>query len=254
MSENRKPLDYFQKASIYDLLACYYKYTNPAMHVYFYQKHLNSLNKALQMTNTSSFPQMYRPAGQAAVRVIHAAPGAPNVDVYVNGNKLLADFPYKKLSEYMPIPAGKYQIDIYPAGNMTETLISKKVTVEPGKSYTLAVIKSDKFLRLLSFSNDPRVPAGETKVRFIHLSPDAPAVDIAVKNGDVVFSNVSYRQTTDYLGLTPMTVDLEARVAGSKNIVLPLPGLRFSPNEAYTVFAVGYAKEEPVLEAIVAKD
>ena len=247
--DEKKRMDYFQKAAIYDLLACYYKYTNPAMHVYYYQKHLKSLNKGVQFMN-----QMNRPAREARVRVIHAAPGAPNVDIYVNGQKVLTDFPFKHVSDYLSLAPGKYQIDVYPTGNMTESVISKKISVESGRSYTLAAIHSEKFLRLLAIPTDSNVPANETKIRFVHLSPDAPAVDIAVKNGDVVFPHISYRKTSSYLGLTPMTVDLEARVAGTKDVALSLPKMRFEPNRSYTLFAVGYAQGEPALEVITVPD
>ena len=43
-------------------------------------------------------------------------------------------------------------------------------------------------MRLLVFENQPRVPINESKVRFIHLSPDTPPLDIAVKDRDVDFS------------------------------------------------------------------
>ncbi len=108
-------------------------------------------------------------------------------------------------------------------------------------------------MQLLPYLDDPTVPSGETKVKFIHLSPDAPAVDIAVKGGDVIFPDISFKQATDYLGLTPMTVNLEARVAGSKNSVLSVPNVKLSPNQAYTIVAVGLANGTPELEALLLK-
>ncbi|WJV28303.1 DUF4397 domain-containing protein [Rossellomorea sp. AcN35-11] len=185
------------------------------------------------------------------VRILHAVPDAPNVDVYVNGNRVLRDVAFKDVSDYLTLPAGKYHIDIYPAGTSVTTVISKKVKIDPGKVYTLAATGTVKKLQLLPFIDDPTVPSGETKVKFIHLSPDAPAVDIAVKGGDVIFPRVSFKEASDYLGLTPMTVNLEARVAGSKNSVLSVPNVKLSPNQAYTIVAVGLANGSPELEAIL---
>lgn len=253
MSTKRNHHDYFEKAAMYDLLAMYYKYIDPTTHMMYYQKHLKYMHKAIQSYRTDMMPGTNMGGAQPArVRVLHAAPGAGNVDIYVNGNRILRDFPFKQSSNYLSLPAGKYQIDIYPAGNMVSTVISKKVTVEGGRFYTLAAIgQPEKQLRLLAYEDEPRVPAGEAKVRFIHLSPDAPAVDIAVKNRDVIFPNVSYKQATNYLGLSPMTVDLEARVAGTNNVALSLPGVQLRPNEVYTIVAVGLLSGEPELETIV---
>ncbi|WP_044022124.1 DUF4397 domain-containing protein [Bacillus sp. SG-1] len=242
---HREP--YLQKAAMYDLLSMYYKYSDPRLHIHYYHKHLKNMQKAIYGTRDR---QQSRPA---QVRVLHAVPDAPNVDVYVNGTKALGNLAFKDISEFMALPAGKYHIDIYPAGTSVSTVISKRVTVESGKIYTLAAVGKGNKLQLLPFITDPFVPSGETKVRFIHLSPNAPAVDIAVKKGDVIFPKVSFKQATDYLGLTPMTVNLEVRAAGTKDVALALPNVALKPNQAYTIFAVGLLGETPELEVLMVK-
>lgn len=240
---------YFEKASMYGLLADYYKYSNPTLHIYYYKKHVNNLQKAISMQRSDINPDDQQ--SPAKVRVLHAAPDAPNVDVFVNGTRILKDFPYKKVTDYLTLPKGKYQIDIYPTGNLVSTLVSRKVEVDTGKSYTLATTGDRKNIRLLAFEDQTNVPDGEAKLRFIHLSPDTPSVDIAVKNGDVVSPNVAYRKATNYLGVTPMTVDLEARLAGTKTVALSLPNVQLQPNTAYTIYAVGFANGSPTLEALI---
>jgi len=77
-------------------------------------------------------------------------------------------------------------------------------------------------------------------VRFVHLSPDAPAVDIAVTGGGVVFGDVAFRE---FLGFTPLdagTYNLEVRLAGTPTVVLPLPGITLEAGKIYTVFARGF--------------
>ncbi|KPL59858.1 DUF4397 domain-containing protein [Rossellomorea vietnamensis] len=241
--------DYLTKAAMYDLLSGYYKYSDPSMHVHYYQKHLKYMRLAMQAQRAD----MTTSAQPSYVRVLHAVPDAPNVDVYVNGNRVLRDVAFKDVSDYLTLPAGKYHIDVYPAGTSVTTVISKKVKIDPGKIYTLAAVGTLNKMQLLPYLDDPTVPVGETKVKFIHLSPDAPAVDIAVKGGDVIFPDISFKQATDYLGLTPMTVNLEARVAGSKNSVLSVPNVKLSPNQAYTIVAVGLANGTPELEALLLK-
>lgn len=247
MSKERNHQELLQKAAMYDLLSCYYKYSNPTMHTAYYQKHLKYMHKAVQ----SMHHDMITRNTPARVRVLHASPDAPNVDVYVNENRVLQNFPFKEVSDYLSLPAGKYQIDIYPAGDMVNNVLSRKVAIEGGKQYTVAAADTVKKLRLITLVDEPFVPTGETKVRFVHLSPDAPAVDIAVKNGDVIFSNVAFKQVSKYLPLMPMTVDLEVRLAGTKTVVLPLPALTFRANQVYTAVAVGFADGEPSLEALV---
>jgi len=179
---------------------------------------------------------------------------SPNVDVYVNGSRVIKDLAFKQVSHNLPLKAGKYHIDIYPAGNMVESVLNKNITVEEGNSYTLTTIDSVKKMRLLVFLNQPEVPVNEAKVRFIHLSPDSSTLDIAVKDRDVIFPMVSYKQATEYLGLTPMTVDLEVRAAGSKNILLPLPKVSFKPNKSYTIVFLGQLTGSPEFQYISIED
>jgi hypothetical protein len=122
--------------------------------------------------------------------------------------------------------------------------------VVQGITYTFAALNSDGKTTFLTVSDDEMVPPGETKVRFLHLSPTAPKVDIAVKKGDVIFSDLEFRSVTNYLPLTPMTVDLEIRLAGTKDVVLPINRVNVKPDLAYTIAVVGLPGETPRLEAI----
>jgi hypothetical protein len=75
----------------------------------------------------------------------------------------------------------------------------------------------------------------------VHLSPNAPAVDVAVTGGPVLFANKAFK---DYSAFTPVdagTYDLEVRLAGQATVVLPLPGITLQAGKIYTVFARGFA-------------
>ena len=246
MSGNRNHSDYLQRAAMYDLLAHNVKYSNPNLHMQYYLKHLKYMNKAMMVRN----PQQT----EGRVRFLHASPDAPDVDIYINGEMKVKKLPFRVASNYLALKPGKYHIDIYPTGNSVDSVLNKKITVEPGMTYTLAIIDTVKKLRMLPYLNQPQVPPNESKIRFLHLSPDTGALDIAVKDRDVVFPNISYKQATEYLGIMPMTVDLEGREAGTKNVVLSMPKAKFRPNETYTIVMIGHSKGEPALQTMILKD
>lgn len=74
--------------------------------------------------------------GKAKVRVVHGAPGAPAVDVYVTApgasldgvTPVLANVPYKAASDYLTVDAGEYQVRVTVAG--TQTVAIDTGTVE----------------------------------------------------------------------------------------------------------------------------
>lgn len=253
MPDKKNKQEYLEKAAAYDMMANYYKYLDPNLHINYYKKHLQYLNKALQLSRVQYATEAMSGQPHAKIRFLHASTDAPNVDVYINSIKIFKNLPFKEVSNYLSLPSGKYHIDLYPTDNMVSTILNKRITVEAGQSYTLPIIGDENKLRLLSFSDQPNVPHGETKVRFIHLSANTPPVDIAVVKGDVVFSKIPYKQSTSYLGLSPMTVDLEIRETGTKQALFPLHNIQFKANEVYSIVAIGLHQGEPSFETLILK-
>lgn len=92
-------------------------------------------------------------------------------------------------------------------------------------------------------------------MRFLHASPDAPAVDIAVSDGPVLFGNVPFSEARDYIDVPGNTmVTLEVRLAGTDTVVKSFPGVMFRPGTYYTVYAIGLAGGSPALDALVTED
>ena len=102
--------------------------------------------------------------------------------------------------------------------------------------------------------NNTAPAAGKAHVRFVHASPDAPAVDIAVKGGPVLFSNIAFKGVGAYTPVAAGTYDLEVRPAGKMDVVLAVPGVKLEDGAVYTVFAMGLAGGEPALTAVPSVD
>lgn len=240
---DKKISELVEKSAKYDQLAASFKYTDPNQHIFYYLKHLKNMNKALQLLHMQSLES------KGNLRFIHGWPDNSKIDLYLNDKKYLTDFSYKDISEYIELLPGSYQIDIFTSEENSKKKASEKIIIQAGFSYTSVMVNKH---TLFSYLNDSKVPQGESKIRFLHLSSDAPIVDIAVKNRDVVFPCLSYFHTTEFLGLTPMTIDLEIREVGSKSVICPIPKAHFRANEAYTILLVGIQKEK--VEAIPIKE
>jgi hypothetical protein len=84
-------------------------------------------------------------------------------------------------------------------------------------------------------------------VRFFHFSPNAPAVDIAVTGGPVLFSNRKFNDQSTNAALTAFTplnagtYNLEVRLAGTSTVALSIPNVTLAAGKIYTVFAKGFA-------------
>ena len=88
--------------------------------------------------------------------------------------------------------------------------------------------------------------AGKAHVRFVHLSPDAPAVDVALDGGAVVFGDYTFKEASAFTPLDAGTYDLEVRLAGGSTVALDLDPITLEAGKIYTVWARGSAATPPV--------
>ena len=204
---------------------------------------------ALLTTSVTAF------AAGPRVRVIHASPDAPAVDVWVDGAKAFSDASFKDATAYAPLTAGEHKVQVVPAGQTEPAVIDATLTLAEGKDYSVAAVGLLADIEPLVLEDNNAAPAaGKAHVRFVHASPDAPAVDIAVKGGPVLFSNVPFKGVGDYTPVDAGTYDLEVRLAGTDTVVLPLPGVKLDAGTVYTAWAMGLAAGEPALTAVLTVD
>jgi hypothetical protein len=201
-------------------------------------------------------------ASSVRLRVIHASPDAPSVDVLVNDSlRAFQDVVFNEITDYATVPAGFYNAKVVPTGGGPgSAVIDADVNLLYYSSYTVVAVDTlNKIAPLvLQDLNDPSLlllAPGSARVRFVHASPDAPAVDIKVVGGPKLFSNVSFKGVGDYVRVPAGRVDLEVRLAGTDTVVLTIPGVEFKSGTAYTALATGLAfASTPTLGAIVAVD
>ncbi len=177
---------------------------------------------------------------RARTMFVHASPDAPAVDILVGSYKKVADgLAFPSNTRYVPVRSGERRVRVNVAGTST-TVIDAQVPFAARRNYSIFAINKVASIEPLVLDDDLTRPApGKTHVRFIHLSPDAPAVDVAVQGGPVVFASKSFKGYTPFTPLPAGTYDLEVRVAGTSTVALSLPGVRFKKGRIYTVFAKG---------------
>jgi hypothetical protein len=157
---------------------------------------------------------------EAFVRVVHASPDAPNVDVWVDGETVLTDVPFTAVSDYLPLPAGTYNVQVTATGS-TDAVIDADLTLEAGTSYTVAATGLLADIAPVVLADD-RMPAdGQAKLRVFHASPSAPAsVDVAVTDGPVLVESLAFGEATNYVSVDPGTYPLQVRAAGEPEAAL----------------------------------
>ncbi|MFC3885183.1 DUF4397 domain-containing protein [Bacillus songklensis] len=190
---------------------------------------------------------------ESMVRIVHASPDTPSVDIYLNDEQVVSEASFSDVSDYLSVPEGTNTVDIYASGTkgQKDPVLSASVNVKGGMTYTLAAANTLQNLELEVLEDDMGITRGKAKIRVSHFAPDAPAVNVGVKNGDVLFNNLAFKQTTEYKELKPNTYDLTVTTADGNQLELDLSGTRLAENTVYTVLAISTGDQ---LEALILED
>ena len=199
--------------------------------------------------------------GDAEVRVGHLSPDAPAVDVYVgaepgSGDPAIAGLTYPNFApnaggDYLSLPSGAYDVAVTPAGGIAQVIDVDGLALDPNKDYTILAVGElnpegdEPGIQALPLvdngDGDPALPPrSKTLVRFVHASPDAGAVDIAV-DGTVVLSGVTFATASRYLKVAPGERTVEILKDGAAVLTIPAT---LTAGTKITAYVIGNATPE----------
>lgn len=194
----------------------------------------------------------------ADIRLVHASPDAPNVDVIVNDNfasPAFTNLPFTGVTDYASLPSATYNFKVVPTGANTPVVINIDLPIDETKDYTAAATGVLASITPVLYEDDNTIYPNLASVRFIHLSPNAPEVDIQLAGGGgVLFDDIAFQESGGYIQVPGGTYDLEVVLSASGTKVLDLPGIAVSNGTVYTAYAMGLAGGEPALGAVISVD
>lgn len=183
------------------------------------------------------------------LRVVHASPDAPAVNVSVDNETVLSDVPFGAVSDYLSLQAGTYNVTIAAAEDPDTVVFEGEVTLDPASVTTVAAsgeISEDaatSFEPVFFDDNAVEPGANESALSVVHLSPDAPTVDVTAADGDVVLAdNVSFQNASDYVTVPAgdYTVEIRAATEDNDGEVVTTVDASLENGTAYSAMAVGY--------------
>ncbi len=213
--------------------------------------------------------------GDAKVRVAHASPDAPNVDVFIDDEKVLADVPYTTVSGYLELPADTYEVTVAAASDAedpddADTVVFQDDVTFEDEDYTVAAIGeldpevSDEEFRVAIYEDRLGVLDDDTgRVRVVHASPDAPAVDVRVVDDDgetvlTLAEDIEFGEAAEFVEAEAGTYSVAVFPAGADDdldeAVFGPTDVEVRDGEVLTVFAMGFITEDeaPEFELVTA--
>src|SRR5215213_8729825 len=181
----------------------------------------------------------------ATVRVIHASPGAPEVDVLLDGQPLLEHVAYGTASDYLAITPEEHRLQVVPTGQTADAaVVDETLDAAPGGAYLLAVFGSLNDIGGDVYDVDlSEIEPGQARVRLINFSPDAGDVDLLETGGDEWFSDVGLGEASDYADIAPGTYSADVRGDDDRSL-LTVSELPFEETRVYDVVVLGQIADD----------
>lgn len=189
----------------------------------------------------------YNLADAASVGIVHASAGVPALDAAFDNNRLgVTYFNYTDRIDYLPVRPGNRSFKVYGAWTATATpIFSKDLTFDAPKSYTVFITDTASKMDAVLVRDSSRVPGTDSvRVRFANMSPDAPALDLYIKdNPTPVATNITYKKAGEFFSYkTTANIVFELRATGQSTLLATSEPFNLSKvnSNFYTLWSGGY--------------
>jgi hypothetical protein len=223
-------------------------------HIYRSYRHLPLASGLCVVLITTIFMQVQPVAAAtndntAYIRVIHASPDIGTVDVFVDGKKLLSNFQFATVTDYVPLPAGTHKVQLALIGKgINAAVISQNLTIQNGIPYTVAALGTKKSGFSFSVFADNNMITGDgTKVRVYHLSPGTGTANITTPTASIV-NDISYGDASNYVPISSGTYKFTL-TAVTDNTTLS-SDITLKPWTVMSIFAVGVPQGNPKFQLV----
>lgn len=181
----------------------------------------------------------------AVVSVLHGVPDL-TVDVFANGEELIPNFEPGTLTDPLTLPAGTYDIEIFPDGEGPDgepAIEAAGVEVPAGANATIVAHLTEGGDPTASvFVNDvSEIEAGQARATVRHVAA-APAVDVRV-DGTPTFEDLTNPNEAS-ADVDAGTISADVVLAGTEDVVLGPADLDLAEGTSTIVYAWGSAEDD----------
>jgi hypothetical protein len=198
--------------------------------------------------------------GNIRVRAIHGAPDVGQVDIYSlnadgTSTSILSDIDFGTAAEPLDLPAGAYTIGVDVDDDTTPDLYFALPDLPGGTLANVYVTQEDGgavfALAQLDGATTARIDPSQSEVRVMHLSRDAPNVDVFAGTARVI-TDLPFKQQSQFLTVPSGGLDVAVTATGAPIETAVIDAtVSLLPDRRYTVVAYGDLAE---IGALVLED
>lgn len=184
----------------------------------------------------------------AALSVVNAYPSNDALSFYIGGQQVNnTGIAFGQHLNYFQAYEGARGMDVSIAGSQT-SLFNKSITLKGGIYHSLYITGATAATLdyVLLEDNTSAPAANKAKIRFINLSPDAPALKLELAGDTTAFSNLAFKANTPFKTVNAAKSNFVLKNQQSNQIVASLDSVNLENGKVYSVWAKGLASSTTV--------
>ena len=187
------------------------------------------------------------PSEVSALRLYNASPDSPPVDIFLRGGQIAQGLAYGFGRLYIFVNPGTGQL-LEVRDNVTDAvLLDYTATLTNGSAYTFAMTGLSGSRQGVFITDDTTAaPAGNFKVRLLHLAPLGPAMDLYITdaNADLttvtpLATGITYTNTSAYVTAPIGSKQIRLTESGTKTVLRDGGTFDFTSGQSVTMFLIG---------------
>ena len=177
----------------------------------------------------------------SSLRVINISPTLSTYNVYLDGTALnTAALPFAGSTAYTTKTSGAYTLK-FTTESSIESVLTKTINLNASTYQSFYLINKTSALDVLALTDDLTVSSTDKAyIRFINLSPDASAMDLAKTGSTSSYTTAkAYKSASGFIAIDPGTFTLDLKETSSGTIKAVSESSTFTAAYHYDIIAGG---------------
>jgi hypothetical protein len=181
------------------------------------------------------------PTPIAYVSFYHGSPATSGLSIVVDGNLYNTNaFDYSTYFDYGNFYTGDRTFS-FKSVNAANSLLDTTVTFEADQAYSFFISEEEEGFEPVIVEDELEIPgSGKALIRLVHLSPDAPAVNLQIGDEDSdLIEGHAFREVSDYMEIDEGRINLNLKTSDGDSLVTA-ENINIREKRVYTLVVRGY--------------
>jgi hypothetical protein len=185
------------------------------------------------------------PQPVAYVSFYHGSPITPSINIEVDNRPYNTNtFDYSTYFDYGRFYTGKRTFS-FKSINAANSLLDTTVTFEADKAYSFFISEGEGSFVPVIAEDELKTPAsGKALIRLVHLSPDSPALSLAIgEEEDGLFEDQAYQEVSEFEEIDGGRLNFHVLASAENKELVSAEGINIREGRIYTLIVRGYAEQ-----------